>query len=207
LMHFDPSGIGPFAFLDQLGLGAILAYFWDQEFGHPEAVRKLTRVSLWLGLPFTVLLFAAQYKQVQWLGMQWFTFPVFFDLALAFLFVWLVSRAAHSFTGPAGWFLEWKPVNYVGRISYGVYVVHAFMPVVLFYVLKWTHVSLPEIPFFRFLLLSAMSIAVASLSWHLMESPINRLKRYFEYERPANEPPAEAAEPLFANPYQDASAN
>jgi peptidoglycan/LPS O-acetylase OafA/YrhL len=203
MIHFEPSGIGPFAFLDTLGMGAILAYFWDQEVGNPEAERKFSRVSLWIGLPSFIVLFAAQDRHVQWLGMQSLGFPVFFDLALAFFFVWLVSSAAHSFHGPVGALLECKPINYLGRISYGVYVLHAFMPVVLFYVLKITHIPLPEHSVARFLVLVAMSIAAASISWHFLESPINNLKRYFEYERPrANE---FAATPIPSEPLQNAS--
>jgi peptidoglycan/LPS O-acetylase OafA/YrhL len=206
MIHFEPSGIGPFAFLDTLGMGAILAYFWDQELGNPEAARKFSRISLWIGLPSFLLLFAAQYKQVQWLGMQWLGFPVFFDLALAFFFVWLVSSAAHSFHGPVGALLECKPINYLGRISYGVYVLHAFMPVVLFYVLKFSHFPLPEHSVARFLVLVAMSIAVASAFWHFLESPINNLKRYFEYERPrAKEFAARAEAPIPSEPLQNAS--
>ena len=203
LIHFEPSGIGPFAFLDTLGMGAILAYFWDQELGDPDAARKLSRISLWIGLPSFLLLFTAHYNQVHWLGMQWLGFPVFFDLSMAFLFVWLVSRAAHSFTGPVGALLEWKPINYLGRISYGVYVLHAFMPVVLFYFLKWSHFPLPENSVVRFLVLVAMSIAVASASWHFLESPINNLKRYFEYDGPRTKGFAEA--PIPSEPLQDAS--
>ena len=206
LLHFEPSGIGPFAFLDTLGMGAILAYYWDQELGDPEAARKLMRISLWIGLPSFLLLFAAHYKQVHWLGMQWLGFPVFFDLAMAFLFVWLVSSAAHSFPGPVGALLEWKPINYLGRISYGVYVLHAFMPVVLFYILKWSHFQLPEHSVARFFVLVAMSIAVASASWHFFESPINNLKRYFEYSRPrTKEFGARAETPIPSEPLQDAS--
>jgi peptidoglycan/LPS O-acetylase OafA/YrhL len=206
LIHLEPSGIGPLAFFDTLGMGAILAYLW--EYGSADAVRKLSRVSLWIGLPLTVLLFTAYSEKAQWLGMQWLTFPVLFDLALAFLFTWLVSAAAQSIRGPAGWLLEWKPVNYLGRISYGVYVLHAFMPVVLFYVLKWTHFPLSNHGLVRFLVLAAMSIAAAAFSWHFLESPINRLKRYFEYQRPREEQtPAEAEQPVFANPFQDASVN
>jgi peptidoglycan/LPS O-acetylase OafA/YrhL len=206
MIHFEPSGIGPFAFLDTLGMGAILAYFWDQELGNPEAARKFSRISLWIGLPSFVLLFAAQYKQVQWLGMQWLGFPVFFDLALAFFFVWLVSSAAHSFHGPVGALLECKPINYLGRISYGVYILHAFMPVALFYVLKFSHFPLPEHSVARFLVLVAMSIGVASASWHFLESPINNLKRHFEYERPrARGFAARAEAPIPSEPLQNAS--
>jgi peptidoglycan/LPS O-acetylase OafA/YrhL len=177
VIHFNAAGIGPFAFFDTLGMGAILAYLWDKETGNAAVARQFSRIALWIGLPAYLLLLVAQYYAPKWPG-----FDVWSDFALAFLFVWLVSRAAYAFTGPVGALLEWKPINYLGRISYGVYVLHAFMPVVLFYVLRWTHLSIDS-QLIHFLVLSAMSIAAASVSWFFLERPINNLKRYFEYDQ------------------------
>jgi peptidoglycan/LPS O-acetylase OafA/YrhL len=186
-IHFDAAGIGPFAFFDTLGIGAMLAYFWDSELGNPTAARTLSRIGLWIGLPSYSLLLVAQYFYPSWIG-----FDVWSDLALAFLFVWLVSRAAYSFRGPVGALLEWKPINYLGKISYGVYVLHAFMPVVLFYALRWTHLSIGN-QLTRFLVLSVMSIAAASVSWHFLEKPINNLKHHFEYDQARKPAVREAA--------------
>jgi peptidoglycan/LPS O-acetylase OafA/YrhL len=177
LIHFNAAGIGPFAFFDTLGMGAILAYLWDRDLGNPAAARQLSRISLWIGFPAYIALLVVQYFKPSWLG-----FDVWSDLALAFLFTWVVSRAAYSFSGPVGALLEWKPINYLGKISYGVYVLHAFMPVVLFYVLRWTHFSINN-QLTHFLVLSAMSIAAASVSWYFLERPINNLKHYFEYDQ------------------------
>jgi peptidoglycan/LPS O-acetylase OafA/YrhL len=187
LIHFNAAGIGPFAFFDTLGIGAILAYLWDPELGNPTAARNLSRIGLWIGLPAYSVLLVVQYFQPSWLG-----FDVWSDLALAFLFVWLVSRAAYAFSGPAGALLEWKPINYVGKISYGVYVLHAFMPVVLFYALRWTHLSIDN-QLTRFLMLAVMSIAAASVSWHFFEKPINNLKHHFEYDQARKPEVREAA--------------
>jgi peptidoglycan/LPS O-acetylase OafA/YrhL len=74
---------------------------------------------------------------------------------------------------------------------------------VLFYVLKFSHFPLPEHSVARFFVLMAMSIAVASISWHFFESPINRLKRYFEYERPRAK--ESSATPIPSEPLQNAS--
>jgi peptidoglycan/LPS O-acetylase OafA/YrhL len=62
------------------------------------------------------------------------------------------------------------------------------MPVILFYLLKWSHLSLREDSWSRFLLLVGMSVAAASVSWHFLESPINSHKRYFEYARTRRKP-------------------
>ena len=65
--------------------------------------------------------------------------------------------------------LAWKPVTYLGMISYGLYVYH--WPI---YRLVW----MQPIP------ATLLSIALASLSWYLYEKPINSLKRHFNYPRP-----------------------
>jgi peptidoglycan/LPS O-acetylase OafA/YrhL len=67
-------------------------------------------------------------------------------------------------------------VRYVGRISYGIYLFHLFVYGVTGAVLA--RLSLP--PLGRglgcFIVMSAMSIAAAAVSWHLFEQPLNRLK-------------------------------
>ena len=69
------------------------------------------------------------------------------------------------------WPLAWRPVAYLGRISYGLYVYH-----LLAIDRNWV-MYIPEyylIPEPYGVLLA--TIAVASASWYLFESPINRLK-------------------------------
>jgi len=56
--------------------------------------------------------------------------PASFDamnLAVTLLSVPLIFDAASAFTGLAGLVLMQKPIRYVGRISYGIYIYH--MPV------------------------------------------------------------------------------
>jgi peptidoglycan/LPS O-acetylase OafA/YrhL len=179
LLHLHSVTALPTSCLDTLGMGALLAYLWDPETGHPSAVNRFTGVAFYTGVPaFALLLF------VNYLHPDSGILVVLGDLALAFLFVWIVSRAASSFTGPIGSLLEWQPVNYLGRISYGIYILHAFMPGFLFYFVRWTRLPQPVNPWARFILLSGMSIGAAAVSWHFLESPINNLKRYFPYQQP-----------------------
>jgi peptidoglycan/LPS O-acetylase OafA/YrhL len=176
LLHIQ-SGEGLlFGCLDTLGMGALLAYFSNREFSTPVQARLFGRISLWVGLPAFALFMTAQAMHVESAAMLALS-----DLALAFAFVWLVGRAAASFGGPVGALLELKPLAYVGKISYGVYVLHPFMTIILFYVLKYAGVSWPETSALRFVVLVAMSIAAAAVSWHFLESPINAYKRHFEY--------------------------
>jgi peptidoglycan/LPS O-acetylase OafA/YrhL len=177
-MGIRSFGSLPFSCMDALGIGSIMAYCQDKVLGSSNAATKFTEIMKWIGLPSFGLFFAAKAAHIAVPGE-----PVLADLAAAFAFGWLVSRAASSFKGPVGNLLELKPIRYIGRISYGIYILHGFMPVILFYLLKWSHLSLREDSLFRFLLLLGMSVGAASVSWRLLESPINSYKRYFEYAR------------------------
>ena len=42
--------------------------------------------------------------------------------------VWLVDRAVGGFRGVGKAILEFKPLVYIGSISYGIYVFHGFIP-------------------------------------------------------------------------------
>lgn len=96
--------------------------------------------------------------------------------------IWLIGTAARGFKGPLGWFLQCAPMVYIGRISYGLYVIHMFVP----YLLTW---AFPSYGFDKYrtwetlLIFLFTSIALASLSWYAYEAPLNKLKRYFEYEK------------------------
>jgi peptidoglycan/LPS O-acetylase OafA/YrhL len=182
-LHIYSFGALPFSCMDALGVGALLAYCQDKDLGSPEVAARFTRGLKWVGpLPFAVFL-SARAAGVTVPGA-----PALADLAAALTFGWVVSRATSSFRGPVGWVLELGPIRYVGRISYGIYILHSFMPVLLFYMLRWTHLSLRDESIFRFLLLVCMSVGAASISWRYFESPINAYKRFFEYARSGRTP-------------------
>jgi peptidoglycan/LPS O-acetylase OafA/YrhL len=64
---------------------------------------------------------------------------------------------------------------WIGKISYGIYVLHIF---IFDYIgtLPGMERVLP-----RAALATAATVAIAALSWHYFEGPINRLKRHFPY--------------------------
>jgi peptidoglycan/LPS O-acetylase OafA/YrhL len=92
----------------------------------------------------------------------------------------VVWHAAMGFKGIAGRFLASKPVVYVGKISYGIYILHAFVPGLL----SRVHPGLPGFAqqFGVWFWLNVLTtIGLASLSWFLLERPANRLKSRFRY--------------------------
>src|SRR5207247_1367733 len=106
------------------------------------------------------------------------------DTLWSLWFVWLIDRAATGFDAAAGAILEARPLVYLGTISYGLYVVHNFMP--SFVGWCWTELrfagAYPPNALVGIAAPTAMTIVVAALSWHLYEAPINRLKRHVPYD-------------------------
>ena len=71
-------------------------------------------------------------------------------------------------------FLSYAPFAYLGKISYGLYILHNFSYVMARDRVGWDRV-------FALSVCLLATIVAASLSWHLFESPINGLKRNFRY--------------------------
>jgi peptidoglycan/LPS O-acetylase OafA/YrhL len=177
----DITPVLPLGCVDSLGLGAYLAMTVLPEFESHPLVRPIGTPVLWSGL----LLFAAYVAAEQTDGFWRFRI-VSFDLAVALVGLWLVARAARGMGGLAGRVLELAPLRYLGTISYGIYVYHNMLPDLLPRVarrLGYPNLLAPlgdqTLPFLIFY--SAATVAIAAVSWHVFEGPINRLKARFEY--------------------------
>jgi peptidoglycan/LPS O-acetylase OafA/YrhL len=86
------------------------------------------------------------------------------------------------FLGPVGRLLKSPALIYLGTISYGIYVLHPFTAP--FMRLAIGHFGLGEALLestYWFSVKFAGTLALASLSWYLLERPIHRLKRLFPY--------------------------
>src|ERR1700758_348063 len=89
--------------------------------------------------------------------------------------------AQNKFEGIAKTILENKFVVYSGKISYGLYVFHLFIPGFF-----WGHLS-PLIglgisnKYTAFVFFYFTTFAMAHISWKLIENPINNLKKNFPY--------------------------
>jgi len=175
-----PSALLPGS-IDALALGAYLAMAALPELRSHPWVRPVGRTVLGSGLVLLAACFAAEHWNI------WWDFRMAsFDLAAALLGMWLVARAAHGMEGPVGDALAWTPVRYLGTISYGIYVYHLMLPDVFAKVLQrighpdlLASLGFHTLPYLAFY--GAATVAVAALSWHCLEAPINRLKDRFEY--------------------------
>jgi peptidoglycan/LPS O-acetylase OafA/YrhL len=170
------SGTFTLAVFDCLGVGALLAILTRWESTRDRIGRWLTRIALPVGVVGVLVLLAVAYYHGPTASF------VFGETFLALVFAWLVGTANRGFTGRTGRLLEWRPLPYLGRISYGLYVFHAFMPVFLLWLGNRLGLSYTGNPrWLNLVLVAAATFAFAALSWRFYERPINGLKRYFPY--------------------------
>ena len=106
----------------------------------------------------------------------------FGQTAAALVFCWLIGRASRGIGGWVGRFLEYRPLSYLGKISYGIYVFFNLVPPALAGVAGWLGYRPYQQGPLNFVGGSVVSIGLAVLSWELFEARINGLKRYFRYE-------------------------
>jgi peptidoglycan/LPS O-acetylase OafA/YrhL len=175
--HFDTLGLG--------GLYAVLARGNDAE---KAWARRLVWAGPRIGLPLGLLGYAATLVNIDvfqfWLG----------ELVIGLFSTWLIAGAAVGFGGVGGRILNLGALQYVGKISYGIYVYHFNVPGLLREKLfPKLGLGLPDSLVLRFAISTAVAIAIAAASWHLFEEPINRLKGRFNYGRPLKPPKAPEA--------------
>jgi peptidoglycan/LPS O-acetylase OafA/YrhL len=174
--------------LDSLGLGALLA---ASGVGRPSSVAHLpqrttgyaspTRLALWLGLALMALALTLSITQQAVVVRRTIK-----ALAFSLVSLWLVAQAVRGFRGPVGALLASRPLVYLGSISYGLYLIHVFVPPLL--ALLAESVGLPFAfkdysPAVRFAVMFGGTLPLAMLSWHFLEKPLNDLKRHFPYVR------------------------
>jgi peptidoglycan/LPS O-acetylase OafA/YrhL len=150
------------ACLDGLGAGSLLAASWH--FGYRPALLRWRTPAVAAALVLTIAHVASQAVEFH-SGLDY----VVGGFAYASLFFWVVDAAANGVQGVTKRILEWKPLLYIGRISYGLYVFHLLVPEILPY-------EAPPSGIARFLYVTATTLALASLSRYLLERPFNHLK-------------------------------
>lgn len=170
----------PFASMDSLGLGAMLAYLREGKPGDAAKREALRRAAFWVGIPLFIILTPLAYISDSTARV----FVVGINLALSLCSFWLVDRAAIGFGGVPGALLQSKPLQYCGKISYGLYIYHLFMTRIPSFhggilLHSFPRLFRPSMPYF--LTTSTATFLVASASWYLLEKPINSLKRHFPY--------------------------
>jgi peptidoglycan/LPS O-acetylase OafA/YrhL len=163
------GGLPVVSCMDSLAIGALLSYVERDE------VLGLKKRKIFLGLlaagSFIML---AQFLIWVTVGGRAFS-QVTGYIGPSLIFAWFVGNAAAGFGGRFGAILDWAPLRYLGKISYGVYLYHFFMPGLIESLFQAVGIDQPG-ALIRGIAACGLSIFTAALSWHLIERPISQLK-------------------------------
>ena len=183
------------ACLDSFGLGTLMAFWWLYQRDRFVAV---FRHSIWIWVSIALLIaVSVSTKMLPAIpdvtglpGHHNVMSDVWERLASSLIGFFLIGRAVIGFEGPMKWVLENPVSQYMGRISYGLYLYHNFIYNVYhtqpthFTLRAWRRITdvLPVLNSsygFQVLFFLALTVALAPLSWYLIEKPINNLKDRF----------------------------
>ncbi|GAA4419703.1 acyltransferase [Nibrella viscosa] len=174
--------------LDAFGMGGILAYLMIYQ--RERFNRLVSSNALLIG---SLLLYAVNLYLLKTLEPARNVVTDVTDRFFTSLFCFfLIGRAVVGFGQPVRWVLENRVSNYLGQISYGLYLFHnlvfnyyhtpASYPTLRVWrkLVSYLPVLQDSLPL-QFLYFYLLTVGVAALSWHLVEKPVNSLKDRFTY--------------------------
>jgi peptidoglycan/LPS O-acetylase OafA/YrhL len=171
------------ASFDAFGLGALWAYMVTEQTDAIDSFLK--KLSVAAALAFV------GFVSLSLLPGDHILVVLFQRLMISILSLFLVTSASMGVKGVGGKLLNNSILQYVGRISYGIYVFHMLVPgyiVPLFFRLTNRLGLSLTLGYWSHRLFSlAVLLVLASVSWYVFEKPINQLKRYFSYDAGKNE--------------------
>lgn len=159
----------PVCQFDGFGIGSVFSLLWQK--------RIRIRYGLFWFAVFWLLSFFMKWDVLHFHGKSFLgqVLPLFF-LGCGFL----VYEAAWGFKGVGRYFFQNGLVIELGKMSYGVYLYHLFVPDLvrkgLFFMGFAEHSQA-----WVWLLAAGLTYAICWLSWHGIEQPLNRLKSHFSY--------------------------
>lgn len=155
-----------------LGLGALLAWL------HTE-IKPVVQVVQrgWLVYGSVVVYFLMMYF---FIDLHWY--KVLIDELLFVVMSALVINyaVAGRFGLVSAWFLQHPWVVYFGKVSYGMYVYHLFIPDLYYYLAPRIGLAVSN-KYTLFVAFFALTFLLSHLSWRIFEAPVNDLKKYFPY--------------------------
>ena len=164
----------PISCADSLGFGALIAYWSLYRKNIIDRINKVKYVVLLSFIPFTYfVIFPRDYVSVVAIGNN-FLFSIF-----GFFIV--IKASQQNFSSVTKFLLENRVTLHIGKISYGIYLYHFFMPDFYnqmsdFFPKIFYASSVIKLPF-----LFLASLIFAQLSWMIIEKPILKLKGKFNY--------------------------
>lgn len=181
--------------LDAFGLGGLLAYW--RKTGNDKML-SLFKSNIYLAISLLIYIFVVLLYRNQGTNHNFYDMVVLrFAEALFSVFLigrlLFIDRAASKDTF-FKYFSENNVAVYIGKISYGVYLLHNFVfneyhsganhptrKLLEHLGAVWPGFGTGNLVILKIILLYVITIAIASLSWYAIERPVNRLKDKFGY--------------------------
>lgn len=151
--------------MSTFGIGALLAYI----------KMYIADWLNWLSKPVWVYGYLGVYAVIFFLlhNQQWYK-ETLDEILFAVLAGLVILRASTSgFKGIFKWVLENPSIVYSGKISYGLYVYHLFIPTLYFWLVPYMGLQLNN-KYVYFLAYYLLTFLLAWFSWILIEKPINK---------------------------------
>ncbi len=158
-----------------LALGALIAYVSIYKITLAENLKK----PIWVWS--AILMYLAIYYLLVIRNNTPLFVEVFDGLFFAITAAFIILRASQNgFRFIPKYILENKFIVYSGRISYGIYVYHLFMPQLFIFLNRYVQITSTS-KYTWFILYFLLTFLVAHISWKIIEKPINKLNKYFPY--------------------------
>ncbi|HEX8517925.1 MAG TPA: acyltransferase [Bacteroidia bacterium] len=156
---------------DALGLGALIGYWMLYDKSKLDFINK----NHWLlGSSAAIFAFFMIFPRPSEVVVMIFGNTLFSIFAF-----FVVARAAEDkFKGCAKSLLENKAISHLGKISYGIYLYHFFMPDLYNYLAEHSE-YIKTLKENKNVFYMIVAILIAQLSWTIIEKPINSLKKRF----------------------------
>lgn len=154
--------------MDCFALGGLLAYlriYKDKNFDFNNIFAYL-----FLALNILILVVSGFFEEN--------TYKIFiYRFSVSVISMYLIAKAGIGFNGHLKKIFENRYLIYFGKISYGIYLFHAFIPPL------YKYFNLPQSGniYIQFFFQGAILTLLSSISWYIIEKPIIELKRKFRY--------------------------
>jgi peptidoglycan/LPS O-acetylase OafA/YrhL len=169
-----------FCRMDGLLLGSAIALFVRSSNFSPARLKNLGLAAVAVGaIPAVVIC----YKDFFYVGLRSIWTYTFVDLAFAGVVAVVLGSKAESMLSRA---LRLRPLQHIGKVSYGLYLLHKLTFVVLDKAHFYERFKIQRAPVFSALLLFAaefaIAVGVATFSWWALEERVLRLKTRFSFQ-------------------------
>lgn len=160
-----------FTRMDELAMGALLAVLEQKRKLSPVYLRRYLILFIIIALPLLLLWFLNRGNGNMFIQVIKYNF-----ISLSYFFILCIILSSDA-GGRLKLFLGSNVLNFLGRISYGLYVYHPFIFIVYSTYLLSGNVYIDFAGWFL------LTVAVATCSYYVFEHPFLKLKRFFVYSK------------------------